>query len=55
MYSDQELELIFNNCFNFDEIIRALTALLLLKGDGDITIFQENFIREKSQQRVREI
>ncbi|MFV8268430.1 hypothetical protein ACNQGP_00660 [Flavobacterium sp. GT2N3] len=55
MYSDQELELIFNNCFNFEEIIRALTALLFLKGDGDITILQENFIREKSQQRVREI
>ncbi len=55
MYSNKELEQIFNSCFSFDEIIRALTALLMVKGDGHITAIQENFIREKSQQRVREI
>jgi hypothetical protein len=55
MYSNEELEMILNSCCNFSEIIRVMNALLLVKADGDITAIQENFIREKSQQRVREI
>jgi hypothetical protein len=55
MYSNKELELIFNNCKNLYEIGRAMEALLWVKEDGDITSNQVEYVREKSTGRMFEI
>lgn len=55
MYSYVELEFILNNCCSLHEIAIAMTALLYVKADGDLTDAQVEFIREKSLKRVREI
>lgn len=55
MYSDQELELIFNNCLNLHEIGRAMEALLHVKADGGITPSQVDYVRKKAVGRMREV
>ncbi len=55
MYSNKELEQIFNSCFSLDEIARAMEALLYVKDDGDLTSNQVESVREKSVARMFEI
>jgi hypothetical protein len=55
MYSFLELEFIFQKCLTFNEIYKAMNALLYIKADGDLTEDQVIFIHEISVKRVKQL
>lgn len=55
MYSFLEIEAIFRNCQNWEELKKSCQCFLWVLADGDITVEQKLFIQEQSNKRYREI
>lgn len=55
MYSFLEIEFIFRNCLNWEDLERACNSFLTVMIDGDLTNDQRLFVAEKSQERYRQI
>jgi hypothetical protein len=55
MYCFLEIETIFRNCLNWEELERACNCFLSVMIDGDLTNEHRLFIAEKSNERFRQI
>lgn len=55
MYSFLEIEFIFRNCINWDDLQKVCNCFLFVMADGDLTQEQRVFIAEKSNERFRQI
>lgn len=55
MYSDREIETIFSNCMNWEDLELACCSFLFLIADGALPLSQQIFIAEQSQIRFRQI
>lgn len=55
MYSFLEIDFVFKNCLNWDELERACNCFLSVMIDGDLTNEQRLYIAEKSNERFRQI
>lgn len=55
MYSFLEIEAIFRNCANWEDLENACNCFLWVMADGDLSPTMRIFIAEQSQNRFREI
>ena len=55
MYSYLEIEAIFRNCANWEDLENACNCFLWVMTDGDLSPTMRIFIAEQSQTRFREI
>jgi hypothetical protein len=55
MYSFLEIEFIFRNCNNWEELAKACECLLVVMADGDLLSAHRLFISEQSNKRFREL
>lgn len=55
MYSFLEIDFVFKNCLNWDELERACNCFLSVMIDGDLTNEQRLYIAEKSNESFRQI
>jgi hypothetical protein len=55
MYTNREIETIFNNCSCWDELQEACSCFITVMGFGDLTDNQKVLVGKKSIERYRQI